>query len=83
MMAHPYMRMALQVLSRLAPPVVLLGAALLLVYVGDTLYPMLTVSELKPGRTTGVAVLKLTIHNQKGELVSDGEHKYLIKKRPQ
>ena len=27
--------------------------------------------------------LKLTIHNQKGELVCDGEHKYLVKKRPQ
>ncbi len=53
------------------------------VYVGDTLYPMLEVTELKPGRTTGVAVLKLTIHNQKGELVCDGAHKYLIKKRPQ
>jgi acyl dehydratase len=53
------------------------------VYVGDTLYPMLEVSDLKPGRTTGVAVLKLTIHNQKGDLVSDGEHKYLLKKRPQ
>ena len=53
------------------------------VYVGDTLYPMLEVNELRPGRTTGVAVLKLTIHNQKGELVSDGEHKYLLKKRPQ
>jgi acyl dehydratase len=52
------------------------------VYVGDTLYPMLEVSELKPGRTTGVAILKLTIHNQKGELVSDGEHKYLIKRKP-
>ncbi|WP_422013454.1 MaoC family dehydratase [Reyranella sp.] len=53
------------------------------VYVGDTLYPMLQVTELKPGRTTGVAVLKLTIHNQKGELVCDGEHKYLLKKKPQ
>ena len=53
------------------------------VYVGDTLYPMLEVTDLKPGRTTGVAVLKLTIHNQKGELVCDGEHKYLVKKRPQ
>ena len=52
------------------------------VYVGDTLYPMLEVSELRPGRTTGVAVLKLTIHNQSGELVCDGEHKYLIKKKP-
>ena len=27
-------------------------------------------------------IAKLTIHNQKGELVSDGEHKYLIKRRP-
>jgi len=53
------------------------------VYVGDTLYPMLQVTELKSGRTTGVAVLKLTIHNQKGELVCDGEHKYLLKKKPQ
>ena len=44
---------------------------------------MLEVSELKPGRTTGVVTLKLTIHNQKGELVCDGEHKYLVKKRPQ
>lgn len=52
------------------------------VYCGDTLYPMLAVSELKPGRTTGVVVMKLTIHNQKGELVSDGEHRYLIKRRP-
>ena len=34
-------------------------------------------------RTTGIMVMKLTIHNQKGELVCDGEHKYLVKKRPQ
>ena len=44
---------------------------------------MLEVSELKPGRTTGVVIMKLTIHNQTGELVCDGEHKYLVKKRPQ
>ena len=36
------------------------------VYVGDTLYPMLEVTELKAGRTTGVAVLKLTIHKPEG-----------------
>jgi acyl dehydratase len=40
------------------------------------------VSALKPGRTTGVVTLKLAIHNQNGELVCDGEHKYLVKKRP-
>ena len=53
------------------------------VYCGDTLYPMLEVSGLKPGRTTGVVTMKLTIHNQSGALVCDGEHKYLVKKRPQ
>jgi acyl dehydratase len=52
------------------------------VYVGDTLYPMLVVSELKPGRTSGVVTMTLTIHNQKSELVCDGMHKYLIKRRP-
>ena len=52
------------------------------VYVGDTLYPMLEVSETKAGRTTGTVTLRLTIHNQEGVLVCDGEHKYLVKKRP-
>ena len=44
---------------------------------------MLEVSELKPGRTTGTVTLRLTIHNQAGVLVCDGEHKYLVKKRPE
>jgi acyl dehydratase len=44
---------------------------------------MLEVSELRAGRTTGTVTLKLTIHNQAGVLVCDGEHKYLVKKRPQ
>ena len=53
------------------------------VYCGDTLYPMLEISEVKAGRTTGTVTMKLTIHNQAGVLVCDGEHKYLVKKRPQ
>ncbi len=52
------------------------------VYVGDTLFPLLEITELRPGRTTGVVILRVTIHNQNGELVMDGEHKYLVKKRP-
>lgn len=52
------------------------------VYVGDTLYPLLKVSALKAQRTTGVLTLSSTVHNQKGELVMDGEQKYLIRKRP-
>ncbi len=51
------------------------------VYVGDTLYPRLTVSELKAQRTTGVLTLASTIHNQKRELVMEGVQKYLIRKR--
>jgi acyl dehydratase len=51
------------------------------VYAGDTLYPRLTVTELKPQRTTGVLTLGSTIHNQKGELVMEGTQKYLLKKR--
>jgi acyl dehydratase len=50
------------------------------VYVGDTLYPTLTITALIPQRTTGVVVFAATIHNQKGELVLTGEHKYLLRK---
>jgi len=53
------------------------------VYAGDTLYPRLTVSELKPQRTTGVLTLSSTVHNQKAELVLEGTQRYLLKKRPQ
>jgi acyl dehydratase len=51
------------------------------VYAGDTLYPRLIVSELKPQRTTGVLTLSSTIHNQKRELVMEGTQTYLLKKR--
>lgn len=53
------------------------------VYAGDTLYPRLTVSELKPQRTTGVLTLASTVHNQKADLVLEGTQRYLLKKRPQ
>ena len=50
------------------------------VYVGDTLYPALTISALVPQRTTGIVVMATTIHNQNAELVMTGEHKYLLRK---
>lgn len=53
------------------------------VYVGDTLYPLLEVASLVPGRSTGVLEMKVTIHNQRGELVMDGTQRYLLRKRPQ
>ena len=46
------------------------------VHAGDTLYPRLAVAGLKPQRTTGVLTLASTVHNQKGELVLEGEQKY-------
>lgn len=51
------------------------------VYVGDTLYPLLTVAEITPQRTTGVLALASTIHNQDGVLVMDGTQRYLLRKR--
>ena len=52
------------------------------VYAGDTVYPMLTITRLEPGRTTGVVVMRVTIHNQNKELVMDGEHRYLLRRTP-
>jgi acyl dehydratase len=51
------------------------------VYNGDTVYPLLEISELKPQRNTGVVTLRSTVHNQNGELVMDGEQKFLLRKR--
>jgi acyl dehydratase len=49
------------------------------VYLGDTLYPNLTIAALKRQRTTGVVAVASTIHNQDGELVLEGEQKYLMR----
>lgn len=51
------------------------------VYVGDTLYSSLTVSELIPGRTTGVLVMRTEVRNQNGVCVMEGWQKYLLRKR--
>jgi hypothetical protein len=51
-------------------------------YAGDTLYPMLTITGLEPGRTTGVLAMRVTIHNQDKELVMEGEHRYLLRRKP-
>lgn len=52
------------------------------VHAGDTLYPALEVAELIAQRTTGVMVLRATVHNQKNVLVLEGSHRYLLRKRP-
>jgi acyl dehydratase len=52
------------------------------VYADDTIYPALEVSELTPGRTTGVVALHSTVFNQRRELVLEGLQKFLIRRRP-
>jgi len=52
------------------------------VYAGDTIYPALEVSELAPGRSTGVVALRSTVFNQRRELVLEGMQKFLIRRRP-
>ena len=50
------------------------------VYPGDTLYPQRAIAALTPQRTTGLVVMTATLHNQRGELVLSGEHKYLLRR---
>ena len=52
------------------------------VYAGDTLYPVLEVTELEAQRTTGVLTMRTSVRNQDGTLVMEGEQKYLLRKRP-
>ena len=51
------------------------------VFVGDTLHPQLTIQELVPRRTTGLVKMRSTVRNQHDELVLDGYHSYIVKKR--
>ena len=51
------------------------------VYVGDTLYPTVVIRDLTPQRTTGVMTCDVTVHNQDGDLVLEGWHRYLLRLR--
>ena len=53
------------------------------VLIGDTIKPELEVSELVPKTDVGLLRLTLRITNQRGEVVLEGMHAYLIKKRPE
>lgn len=48
------------------------------VFPGDTLYPLLVITALKRQNTTGVVTMASSLHSQDGELVLEGEHKYLL-----
>ncbi len=49
------------------------------VYCGDTLYPAFEIKGLEAQTTTGVMTLRVTIHNQDGVLVVEGEQQYLMR----
>lgn len=52
------------------------------VYAGDTLHPVLQVSELAPNTSTGIVGLRSTVHNQRRELVLEGTQRWLLRTRP-
>jgi acyl dehydratase len=53
------------------------------VHPGDTLYPALEIVALEPQKTTGIVAMRATVHNQRGALVLEGIHKYLVRLSPQ
>jgi acyl dehydratase len=52
------------------------------VFVGDTLKPRHEVVGLERKRSGGLLTLRVTLTNQRGDTVLEGEHRYLIAYRP-
>jgi acyl dehydratase len=50
------------------------------VHAGDTLYSALEIVALAPQGDNGQVTTRVTVHNQRGELVLSGEHKYLLRR---
>ena len=51
-------------------------------FIGDTMRPEHEVVGLERKRSAGLVTLRVTITNQRGELVLEGQHRYLIAYRP-
>ncbi|MDP6101357.1 MAG: hypothetical protein QGH66_08095 [Dehalococcoidia bacterium] len=51
------------------------------VLIGDTLSPVHEVKEVQPKRTTGLAKMKAKMTNQRRDVVLEGSHTYLFKRR--
>ena len=43
---------------------------------------MLEIADLKKQRTTGIITLRSTVHNQRRELILEGEQRILVKLDP-
>lgn len=52
------------------------------VFIGDTVYPEFEVSEIIPKKSNGIIKFNVRIKNQNDEIVMEGQHSYMIKKRP-
>lgn len=52
------------------------------VVIGDTLYPEHEVTELVPKGERGILKLAARVRNQRGDVVLDGFHVYLVRRRP-
>jgi 3-hydroxybutyryl-CoA dehydratase len=51
-------------------------------FVGDTIKPRHEVIGLERKRSGGLLTLRVTLSNQRGETILEGQHKYLIAYRP-
>jgi acyl dehydratase len=51
-------------------------------FIGDTVRPAHEVVGLERKRSAGLVTLRVTLVNQRGELVLEGQHRYLIAYRP-
>jgi acyl dehydratase len=49
------------------------------VHAGDTLFPALEIAALEPMGEKGQVTTNVTVHNQRGDLVLSGTHKYLLR----
>ena len=52
------------------------------VFIGDTILPEHEVVTLERKSSAGLVALRVTLTNQKNELVIEGQHKYLVSYRP-
>ena len=51
-------------------------------FIGDTIKPRHEVAALDRKRSAGLLALRVTLTNQRDEIVLEGEHRYLIAYRP-
>jgi 3-hydroxybutyryl-CoA dehydratase len=51
-------------------------------FIGDTIKPAHEIVGLERKRSAGLLTLRVTLTNQRGETILEGEHRYLIAYRP-